>query len=67
MTDRIELNSHPSAARHGLAGKGTSAGVLTDVEVPHRFDRSLSTLIRQLEAMTAAGWVSTVEPSGEFK
>ncbi|MGW5440754.1 hypothetical protein [Nocardia asteroides] len=68
MTDRIELNSHPSAARRGLRETGNSAGAHTDVEVPQRFDRSPSTLVRQLEAMEAAGWVTTVaEPSGELQ
>ncbi|MEV0334514.1 hypothetical protein [Nocardia sp. NPDC050717] len=66
MTDRIELNSHPS--RHDLLEKGNSASALADVEVPQRFDRSPATLARQLEAMEAAGWVTIVaEPSGEFK
>lgn len=63
MSDLNELNSHPSAARHHQTGGGISAGTLSDVGVPHTFDRSLSTLIRQLEAMTVAGWVTST-PAG---
>ncbi|MFE7720549.1 hypothetical protein ACFU44_16085 [Nocardia rhizosphaerihabitans] len=68
MTDHNELTSHPSAARHGVSGESDSAGALADVEIPPTFDRSLSTLVRQLEAMTVAGWVTTAaEPSGECR
>ncbi|MEU3010070.1 hypothetical protein [Nocardia asteroides] len=68
MTDRNEQNSHPSAARHGSLGEADSAGALADVEVAPTFDRSLSTLVRQLEAMTVAGWVTTVaEPAGDVR
>lgn len=68
MTDRNKLNSHPSAARQGHLEEGNSAGVLADIEIPPTFDRSLSTLVRQLEAMAVAGWVTTVaEPAGDVK
>lgn len=66
MTHRNELNSYPSAARHGVSGEAASAGALADAEIPRAFDRSLTTLVRQLDAMTVAGWVTAVaEPSGE--
>lgn len=68
MTDRNELNSHPSAARQGLLEEGNSASALADVEIHPAFDRSLLTLVRQLEAMRVAGWVTTVaEPAGGVK
>lgn len=68
MTDHNEPTSHPSAARRGVSGEADSAGALANAEIPRAFDRSLSTLVRQLEAMTVAGWVTTVpEPSGEVR
>ncbi|WP_181699001.1 hypothetical protein [Nocardia sp. GTS18] len=63
MRDLNELNSHPPAARHHQTGGGTSTDHFPDAEVPHTFDRSLSTLMRQLDAMTAAGW-PTGTPAG---
>lgn len=66
MTDDNEPTSHPSAASYGPLEEAASAGALADAEIPRAFDRSLSTLVRQLEAMTVAGWVTTVaEPVGE--
>ncbi|MFD6221211.1 hypothetical protein [Nocardia asteroides] len=68
MTDHNEPTSHPSAARHGVSGETDSAGALADAEIPRAFDRSLSTLVRQLDAMTVAGWVTTVaQPSEEVR
>lgn len=68
MKNRNELNSHPSAVKCATPGEGNSAGALARVEHLPTFDRSLSTLTRQLEAMTDAGWVTTrAEQAGECK
>ncbi|MEV6363183.1 hypothetical protein [Nocardia asteroides] len=68
MKDRNELNSHPPAASYDPLEEAASAGALTDAEIPRAFDRSLSTLVRQLEVMVVAGWVTTAaEPSEEVR
>ncbi|MEV0688380.1 hypothetical protein AB0I35_31430 [Nocardia sp. NPDC050378] len=66
MNDSNEPNSPQSAARQ--AELRESAGALAGTAVPRGFDRSLPTLTRQLDAMTAAGWLTGVtEPFGEFR
>ncbi|MEV6059895.1 hypothetical protein AB0L62_07805 [Nocardia asteroides] len=66
MNGSNKPNSAQSAARQ--AELGESAGALARTEIPHTFDCSLSTMVRQLDAMTSAGWVTSVtEPSGELR
>ncbi|GAD87074.1 MULTISPECIES: hypothetical protein [Nocardia] len=66
MNGSNEPNSPQSAARQ--ADVGESAGALANPEITHGFDCTLSTLVRQLDAMTIAGWVTSVaEPSGELR
>ncbi|WP_043661764.1 hypothetical protein [Nocardia thailandica] len=67
MNGSNEPNSLQPAVTPAEAGE--SAGALADSETPRAFDCSLSTLVRQLNAMTVAGWVTSrvTEPSGESR
>ncbi|UGT55053.1 hypothetical protein [Nocardia asteroides] len=66
MNGSNESNSPRPAARQ--PERNESAGALAWTENPPTFDCSLPTLIRQLQAMTSAGWLTGVtEPSGELR
>lgn len=66
MNGSNEPNSLEPAVRQAEVGE--SAGALADPEPPRAFDRSPSTMVRQLDAMTVAGWVTrATEPSGELR
>lgn len=68
MTDRNEPPSWAESAAPHLPTEGESAGALAQSELLPAFDGTLATLLRQLDAMTAAGWVDPVAaPSEELQ
>lgn len=54
MTDRNEPPSWAESAAPHLPTEGESAGALAQSELLPAFDGTLATLLRQLDAMTAA-------------
>lgn len=62
---KVPDSAQPAARQTEL---GKSADAFARAGTPQTFDYSLPTLVRQLQAMTNAGWLTSVaEPSGKLR